>query len=233
MVVDGHHKPLISMELWNTVQKMLDKQKKVYPKYARRDQPIQYMLKGLVRCSECGATMAMSSTMSGKSKIRTLQCCNYVRGACHVSHSITMPKIENALVDGLKQAVGAKEFVIAPKKAKNTNCADIDYDKLIAVEERKLTRAQEAYLAEIDTIEQYARHKKEISEKIESLKAKRDNEVKQDIDIDAFSKKVADVVRFIQRDDASDTAKNEALRTVIEKIVYEKAKGNLAIYFHA
>ena len=27
-------------------------------------------------------------------------------------------------------------------------------------------------------------------------------------------------------------AKNEALHTIIEKVVYEKAKGNLAIYFH-
>ena len=233
MVVDGQHKPIISMELWDKVQKLLEEQKKAYPKHARREQPIQYMLKGLVRCSDCGATMAMASAISGKSKVRTMQCCNYSRGSCHTSHSITMPKIEKALVDGLKQAVGAKEFVIVPKETKKPNNAIIDFDKLIAIEERKLARAKEAYLAEIDTIEQYAQHKKEITEKIEGLKAKRDETPKESINIDEFAEKVADIVKFIQREDVTASAKNEALHTIIEKIVYEKAKGNLAIYFHA
>ena len=39
-------------------------------------------------------------------------------------------------------------------------------------------------------------------------------------------------MEFIERDDVTEAAKNEALRTIIETIIYEKAKGNLAIYFH-
>ena len=50
--------------------------------------------------------------------------------------------------------------------------------------------------------------------------------------MDAFAKKVADIVDFIERDDITDQAKNEALHNIIEKVVFEKAKGNLAIYFH-
>jgi predicted nucleic acid-binding OB-fold protein len=50
--------------------------------------------------------------------------------------------------------------------------------------------------------------------------------------VDVFAKKVTGVVEFIERDDVTDSAKNEALHTIIEKIVFEKAKGNLAIYFH-
>ena len=107
-----------------------------------------------------------------------------------------------------------------------------DYDKLIAVEERKLARAKEAYLAEIDSIEQYANNKKEITEKIEILKKNQSQETVRQIDVNAFSKKVANIVTFIERDDVTDTAKNDALHTIIEKVVFEKAKGNLAIYFH-
>ena len=36
----------------------------------------------------------------------------------------------------------------------------------------------------------------------------------------------------IFRDDITVEAKNDALHNIIEKIVFEKAKGNLAIYFH-
>lgn len=232
MCVDGHHEPLISIELWEKVQKMLDDLKKQYPKYARREQPVQYMLKGFVRCSACQGPIAMASAVSGKSKVRTMQCCNYSRGSCHTSHSITMPKIEAAFMEGLKQAAKTKTFTISPRAPKKSDPNLIDYDKLIAVEERRLARAKEAYLAEIDTIEQYAQNKKEITERIDELIARRDKEIVKDLDVDAFAKKVAGVVEFIEREDVTDEAKNEALRTIIEKVVFEKAKGNLALYFH-
>jgi hypothetical protein len=231
MVADGNHEPIISMELWDKVQKMLDDQKKAYGKYAKKGQPIGHMLKGLLRCSACGGSLAMSGS-SGKSKARSLQCCNYSRGSCRTSHSILVPKIEAAFIEGLKEAVGAKQFTISPHKPKKADPTAIDYDKLIAVEERRLARAKEAYLAEIDTLEQYAKNKKEITERIEDIKARREKNVEKEIDIDAFSEKVAGVIEFIERDDVTVEAKNEALHHIIEKVVFEKAKGNLAIFFH-
>lgn len=231
MVIDGHHEPIISMELWEEVQRIRDAQKKAYPKYARREQPIEYMLKGLVRCSACGATLVCNST-NGKYNTRSLQCHNYSRGSCHTSHSIVMPKIEAAFKEGLRQAIGDKQFTIVPSKPKDSEPKAIDYDKLIEVEQRRLARAKEAYLAEIDTIEQYGKNKKEITEKIEELKSKRDKQIVVNVDMDAFSKKVLGVLEFIERDDVTVVAKNEALRTIIETIIYEKAKGNLAIIFH-
>ena len=232
MVIDAQHEPLISMELWEKVQQMLKDQKKAYPKYAKRSQPIDYMLKGLVRCSACGATLACNGTVSGKAKAKCLQCCGYSRGKCHTSHSVTIPKINDALISGLEQAVGAKQFVLVPKKPSPSDPTAVDYDKLIEVEERRLARAREAYLAEIDTIDQYAANKKTITERITELKAKRDKDQVSKIDIDAFAKKVSGIVEFIKSTDVTETAKNEALRTIIETIIYEKAKNNLAIYFH-
>lgn len=232
MTVDGHHEPIISMELWDKVQKILDAQKKAYPKFAKRQQPIDYMLKGLVRCSACGGTLACNGTKSGKAQARCMQCCNYSRGACHTSHSITVPKIEAAFIDGLKQALEAKQFTFLPTIPKQSSPTLIDFDKLISVEERRLERAKQAYLAEIDSIEQYAQNKKEITERINDLIARRDKEITKEIDVDAFAEKVASVVEFIEREDVSEAVKNEALHNIIDKIIYEKAKGNLAIYFH-
>lgn len=232
MTVDGHHEPLISFDLWEKVQRMRETQKRQYPKYARREQPIEYMLKGLVRCSSCGATLAMSSATSGKAKIRTMQCCNYSRGTCHTSHSVIIPRLETALIQGLEKAVGEKQFNIVPQRPKRSTPDEVDYDKLIAVEERRLARAREAYLAEIDTIEQYKKNKEEITARVEDLKKKRDKDNVQKIDINAYTKKVAGILEFIQRKDVTEQAKNEALHTIIEMMVYEKAKGNLAIYFH-
>ena len=231
MIVDGHHEPLISMELWETVQKRIEQVKLAYPKYTRKEQYVENMLKGLVKCSSCGGTLTPSG-YSGKARVRCLQCCNYIRGACRTSHSALIPKLEAALMEGLEYAIETKQFNIVPKLPKQSDITTIDYDKLIGVEERRFARAKEAYLAEIDTIEQYGQNKKEITKRIEDLKAKRDRVIPAEVNIDTFAEKVAGVVELIKRDDVTPKAKNEALHNIIEKIVYEKAKGNLAIYFH-
>ena len=233
IIQEGCHEPIITKEIWDKAQERIKQIKATYPKYAKREQPIDYMLKGLVRCSACGGTLAMGSAMSGKNKNRTLQCCNYARGSCTVSHSIIVPKITNALIEGLEQVIETKQFNIVPKAPKASDTASVNYDKLIAVEERKLERAKQAFLAEIDTIEQYAQNKEEITTRINELIAKRDEKAPRDkIDLDAYAKKVSEIVDFIKRDNVTEKAKNEALRTIIENIVFEKAKGNLAIYFH-
>lgn len=233
MLIDANHEPLISMELWEAVHKRSKEQKRMYGKRARREQPVDYMLKGLVRCSSCGATLACNGTTSGKAKALCMQCCNYSRGSCHTSHSVVIAKANATVIEGLRTVLQTKRFTIVPREAKKSDPTIIDYDKLIATEIRRLERAREAYLAEIDTIEAYAKNKKEIEARIADLKARRDSDASAAIDTDALAKKVMSVVEFIQRDDVTEKAKNEALRTIIERIVFEKAKGNFAIYFHA
>jgi len=232
MEVDGKHQPIVSKELWEKVQKIHAEQKKMYPRYARKDQPIEFMLKGLVRCSACGGPMVMSQTTSGKAKIRTMQCCNYSHGKCSTSHSVIIPKLETALLQGLELAIGEKQFQIIPQRPKKAAPSEIDYEKLISVEHRRMARAKEAYLAEIDTLEDYKRHKEEAEARIRELETKRDKGNVEKIDVDAFAKKVSGILQFIKRTDVTDKAKNEALHTIIETMIYEKAKGNLAIYFH-
>ena len=232
MIVPGKHEPIITAELWEAVQARIREQKAKYTKHARKEQPIEYMLKGLVRCSSCGGTLAVNG-YSGKEKTRCLQCCNYARGECHTAHGITLPRLEAAFIAGLEEAVKAKAFTITPKAPPKNKDADApDYDKMIALEERRLERAKQAYLAEIDTLEQYKKNKEEITKRIADLEEKK-NAAEPTVTVDptAYAKKVTEVIEFIKREDVTPQAKNEHLRTIIEKVVYEKAKNNLAIYF--
>lgn len=232
MTVAGNHEPLIERPLWDAVQIRLAEQKKAYSKHARREQPVEYMLKGLVRCSACGGTLTAGG-VSGKARVPCLQCCNYAKGSCHTSHGITVPKIEAAFIQALRQAAKEKNFKIIPREKKQTDTNKPDFDKLIAVEERRLVRAKEAYLAEIDTIEQYARNKAEITARIQELTTKRDESKQPDVvDVDVLADRVLGIVDLLERESVTPSAKNEAIRTIVEKVVFEKANGNLAIYFH-
>ena len=232
MTVQGSHEPLIDTELWERVQARIAQQKKTYPAYARQDQSVGYMLKGLVRCSACGGALTRTGYKSGKNKARCLQCCAYNVGSCHVSHSITVPRIEAAVIDGLRQAVGSQTFTVIPRKPHQTERKGIDYDKLIALEERRLDRAKDAYLAGVDTIEQYAAIKAEITDKIAELNAMRDRDnTPQSLDKAAYAAKVAGVLEIITTEGIAPEAKNEALRTVVEKIIYNKPEERVEIYF--
>lgn len=233
LTVDGHHEPLISMELWEKVQERLEDQKKKYAPHARKEQSIDYMLKGLVKCSSCGATLAVNGR-SGKSKVRCLQCCNYSRGSCHTSHSVILPKIEAAFLQGLEEAAGEKRFAVLPPKVKKADSNTPDFEKLIAVEERRLERAKEAYLAEIDSIEQYGKNKAEINARIKKLKEMQAKEQEAVIlDVDAFAEEILQLIAFIKRADVEPKAKNEAIRTVIDKVVYSKPTESISIFFKA
>ena len=233
MTVKGEHEPIISEELWEAVQKRLTDVKLKYPKYSRKEQTVQYMLKGLVRCSACGGTLSTGGR-SGKEKVRTLQCCNYQRGSCRTSHSSTVPKIETAFFAALENAIYTRAFRIVPAGGEKTYEKNTtDYAKLIVAEERKLERAKQAYLAEIDTLEQYSKNKKEITARIAALREKQNTpSVPDSVNLEDFAKKVIEITAFIKRPDVSPVAKNEALRTIIEKVVYNKPLANLAIYFH-
>lgn len=232
MTVQGIHEPLIDTELWERVQARLAQQKNTYPAYARQDQSAGYMLKGLVRCSACGGALTRTGFKSGKNKVRCLQCCAYNIGSCTVSHGITVPRIEAAVIDGLRQAVGSQTFSVTPRKPQQTERKGVDYDKLIALEERRMERAKEAYLAGVDTIEQYAAAKEEITIKIAELTAMRERDnAPQSLDKAAYAAKVAGVLEIITDDGVAPEAKNEALRTVVEKIVYNKPEERVEIYF--
>lgn len=234
MIVQGQHEPIISTELWEAAQERLKELKIKYPKYGRKEQPAEFILKGLVRCSSCGGTLAAHG-YSGKEKTRCVQCCNYVRGQCHTSHSITIPRIEAAFIAGLEEAVKVQAFTITPKAPQKNKDADApDYDKMIALEERRLERAKQAYLAEIDTLEQYKQNKEQITarmEEIKELKRKNGADPAETINPAAYAKKVAEVIEIIKSENVTPQAKNEALRNIIEKVVYEKANNNVAIYF--
>ena len=113
-----------------------------------------------------------------------------------------------------------------------TASAGSDAERLIKLEERKLVRVQEAYEAGIDDIEEYADKKRKIQTEIERLRELMPTTEAKAFDKIAFAKKVSSVLEQIKSPDVSEPAKNEALRTIISKIVYNKSAQNIDIYFY-
>lgn len=228
MITDGKHIPIIDMELWNKVQEQIKTTKKKYPKYQRAEQTVQFMLKGLLRCSDCGATLVMQKT-----KCPSVQCHNYARGSCRVSHSISINKVNTAVIAGLEKAIQDMNFTIEPAANAPKSQDAVNYDKLIRLEENKLDRAREAYLSGIDTAEEYKSNKSKIQTAIDELMKQKEKAIpkQKEISKTEYAEKVQNVLTFIKSPDNTEQAKNEVLRTIISKIIYVKSENALNIFF--
>ena len=228
ILIDGSFEPLIDMETWEASQAKLERLVKKSLPYTRHDQPVEFMLKGLVRCSNCGATLCFLSTKSP-----SIQCYKYTRGKCKVSHSLTVKRANEALIEALEHCAAEGIFTIAPQAAKPATPGK-DYKKLIAAEELKLKRVLAAYEAGVDTLEEYAAKKKKLQAAIDALRAEEAEAgaaVARSLSVKDMQAKTAAVLDIIKNPDISEAAKNTALRSILSHIVYEKAEGRLALFF--
>lgn len=226
MISDGKHEPIVDKEIFDAVQKKIDEQKRMYGKYQRSEQPFEWMLKGLVRCSACGSTLILIQTKSS-----SLQCHSYVRGTCHTSHSITVEKANAAVIEYLENAALSGEFSLYDEKGKIRSEPRINYQKLIENERAKLNRIKLAYQKGIDTLEEYAYNKARILDAISKLEAAAAAEVPP-LDKAAYCKRILDVLKVVKNPKETESAKNSALRTVVRKIVFSRSANRFEVYFY-
>lgn len=221
-LIDGHFEPIISVETFEQAQTIRKDIENIYCKNARQT-AADYMLKGLVRCSSCGATLIQQ-------KNGQLQCHRYARGVCKVSHSIKLDKITGVVIEQIRNDLKTDNFniTIEPVNKPNTAQNDLVYN-LIAKEETKLKRIKDAYLNGIDSMEEYKENKQRILKTIDDLKAQVKQEIKPQTDI----KKSVKMSLNIVDGSCSESDKNIALRRIIDKIVFDRQNSSIQLFYKA
>lgn len=219
IVSDGLHEPIVEREIFDEVQHKLDEQKNRSLKY-RHEKSVrnEYMLRSLVKCSDCGGSLTMSVKGTG------LQCCNYIHGKCGVSHYISLSIINKTIIEAVEKAFHNECFEI---ELNRTSEKRTDYDLIIQKETKKYGRIKKAYEEGIYSVEEYKTSRKVIDEKISKLKKQRD-----------FSDKVImptegkkEITAVLKSHDVSEREKNELLRSFIHKIVFDRAESAVRIFF--
>ena len=198
----GKHEPLIDRDLWDAVQDRLSKRE---AKYVRTE---DYLLKGLVRCGSCGATLCRR----GKGR---MQCNRFITGKCKVSHDIAADRLMEMIVSQLEDIIDDPTYTYTPAPKKN-------YGKYIDAEKAKIRRAKAAYLAGAFSVEEYA----EIKRSSEAVIA----QYEEPVDYDEAKERTINVIEVL-RSDAPAAIKNQALRSICDKIVFAKPDVDIYISF--
>lgn len=231
MIVKGNHEPLISEELFDAVQKRLEHEKELHRPNQKKDHPAEYMLKGIVRCSSCGATLCLQHTKSP-----SLQCHNYAKGRCLTSHNISLKKANTAVIESIEQAALTDLFTLTPKSTSSFE-APTDYDALIKSAEKKLTRLTAAYIDGAYTLEQLKPLKSALDKEINELKAQKEKALASDSDTTAarrkeFRQKLTETAALLKSPEISEPAKNELLRLILDHITFSRPTTTFTLHFH-
>ncbi|MGI5896097.1 MAG: recombinase family protein [Oscillospiraceae bacterium] len=221
ILAQGNHKPIIEPEAFERTQAKIAETEAAHLCYRRETHPGDYLLKGLVRCSACGATLVKSSSGS-------MQCNAYAKGKCNISHSIKSERLEKMVETSLETLLRGSEFELhrhePPKEV-----ISIDLEARIRAAERKLMRVKEAYAAGIDTLEEYCCHKDIILKEITALQ-------RQKLDGRPVKRQQATFTRQSVIQQLRDPflpieAKNAMLKAFIERIVYDRRTETLHFVF--
>lgn len=222
--INGNHKPIIDNETFELVHKKRIKNKSLYKRYDRQAH-VEFMLKGLVRCSNCGATLTLNA------KAQYLQCHKYAKGACKISHSIMLKKINTLIIDRLKSDLSTGSFELNIKPREEYKKIEIPVDNLIEKECKKLDRVREAYESGVDTLEEYKINKIKINQRIKELEMMRPEQISQNEIIKNTEKKITATLDILENPDVSETIKNIALREILDKIIFLKPRGIIEIFY--
>lgn len=225
VVVDGEHTPLIDLETFNCAREILLDPKKRYVKNARNTDT-DFMLRGLVRCNNCDSTLTQA--IKGKS----LQCHKYNRGQCNKSHSISLSKINEAVLEKLQLDMNQEELDITIKESKEDSEKDI-LITLLNKEYKKLKRVKAVYENGIDTIHEYKMNKEKIFERIKELEKQSSNLVINKAVVQkTFKKCLKEAISKLKSNNLSENEKNEILRSFIAKIVFKRDDCTIQIYYY-
>ena len=236
IVTDGEHPAIISKELFDKAQ---ERYKREYrPRGARPVSTYKHWLSGVVKCPACGRTMTANTIRNNTRVYSHFRCYGYTKGKCMANNSISSIKLEPAVLESIKTVLDNGKITYRKIEAKTDDTVDLktileDQIKKIDV---KLQRIKEAYMNGIDTMEEYKENKQVVQEEKQHLE-KQLSEIKEEKsnskdDDEDMLLRVKNVYDILSSDYVDATTKNDVLRSVVEKIIYEKDKDLLKVYYY-
>lgn len=225
IIREGEHEPIISKDLFDKAQKRLKKE------YSYKPYPTEFQihwLSSMITCSACGSKM-----VSAGGNKPSFQCYKYKKHKCRESHFVRVEIIDKAVIKELQK-------VISSKKIEFTNICAVDssselkrlHDRLDKCD-KKEERIKTAYMNGIDTLEEYQNNKEKImNEKNDILnQINALNRLFADNDKEKMRENICNAYETIISPDFDISQKNAAIKSIVTKIVYDKKRERLDIYY--
>lgn len=236
IVTEGHHEAIISKELFDQAQERFNRE--YTPKGSRPSSTYKHWLSGLVKCPACGRTMIAKHVKDASGKTYCyFTCYGYSKGKCLESHSVSSKKLEEYVLSSIRDVLGSKELsfrYVEPDTKGTEDRSGILADMLKRIDGKE-RRIREAYRDGIDTLEEYRENKEILAKERASiekeLQSLNNQSCQDEQDAGAVMLPRIHNVYDILVSGADVVLKNEVLKTVVEKIIYDKKEDSLKVYY--
>lgn len=166
VLVKSDHAPVIDEDTFNAVQAKLSKQSKLYIR-EQNEYKVKSWLQHLLKCKACGASLTIST--SQKKKFTNFRCSMACVRACDSKRTISTRKMERLILDAIKDDINRNDLVIEKIRTdEDTRELDILNNELSKMQD-KYELLKNAYLAKIDTIDEYKKNKEILRKEEEEL----------------------------------------------------------------
>lgn len=236
IIAEGEQPAIISKELFDKAQ---ERYKREYrPRGARPASTYKHWLSGIVKCPACGRTMTACKIENNKQTYCYFRCYGYSKGKCAAKNSISSLKLEPAVLESIKSVLDTGKITYRKIEVKTEDTADLKtiLEEQIKKIDVKLQRIKEAYVNGIDTMEEYKENKRivqgekdSLEKQLSELKEEKISTKNEDKDMLMRVKNVYDI---LSSDSVDAITKNDVLRSVVEKIVYDREKDELKVYYY-
>lgn len=237
IIKEGKHEAILNQDIFDKAQQRFNSE--YHPKNARPSDTSKHWLSGLIKCSACGRTLSSSKQSRKEWVYYSFQCYGYMKGKCTISHSISAKKAETSIKEIILRDLNDNSFKFERIRSINTSDAAIkSLETQLARITQKEIRIKEAYRDGIDTLEEYKENKQLIQKEHDDLiyqinKLKAPSLMKSDADYqNAMRKNLQNVYDVITSDNFTVQQKNETLKRIITKIVYNKSEDSFQLYYH-
>lgn len=238
IIEKGLHKPIVSKEIFDKAQARIKQIKKLYGSNSRPATSYGHWLSGVMRCSACNSTLTFSGPGKKRKRGRGYYCCNrYRKGSCDTSNHMSVIKLEKYILDNIDNDIDNFEeipneiIVHAHIETIEIDTLQAQLDKTI----RKYDIARNAYLAEIDTMEEYKGNKERIAQEEKDIKAQMENLSRKGTDVSHPNKLIGNMTagsEILKDENATIEQKNNALRSFVKCITIDKKNSMIDIDYY-
>ena len=231
IIADSHHTAIIDPEMFEAAQERTRAILTSRERYAHPVSHGKHWLSGLVKCSVCGKSLSIKI-----GKCNHFQCLGYRNGLHKESQSISERKLTAAVLESLRSVKesGTATFFLIRKQDYDTDTERMIYETELKDIDNKEKRIREAYMAGVDSLEEYKANKVILDKRKNELTALLDKLKKDAPSSEAYQEQflstVSSVIDILESD-ADYCTKGEALRGIIQKIVFYKETQTLEFHY--
>lgn len=237
IIVNGTHVPIVNEDDFKRANDIVSKNINLSTKRPYKSE-IRHYLSGLLRCCDCKGTLIYTERPRIGKKATTFQkfyrCNNFSKGACKTSNYVRLEKIETDFKERLKRDLN----YLSEKKGSLINISiNVDTGQLALLEKQlekvrnKYGIAKRAYLAEIDTLEEYKASKEEIANEEKKILKKIENMNSNTTKRKVLKLKIEHFLGIINDDTLSMQEKNTYLKSFIQSIEIDVKHDDIDVFY--